>query len=117
MRMGRHRGHRGWGPPRNRPIIIHRHGRRHRGGGFLGGLLGGVIGGAVVNSLDRDNDRPPQRVDLPSHLDEIIERVTEVPEGATVYLKIEEFRALTDKNMITYQDTVPYCMGRKIEVQ
>lgn len=113
MGWGRHRRH-GWGPPRNRRVVIHRHGG---GGGFLGGLVGGVIGGAVVNSMDRDDRRPVERVDLPSHLDDIIDRVTQVPEGATVYLKIEEFRVLTDKNMITYEDTVPFCMGRKVEVQ
>jgi len=113
--MGWHRGHRGygWGPPRNRRVVIH-----HGGGGFLGGLVGGVIGGAVVNSMDHDHDRgPPQRVDLPSSIDDIIDRVVQVPEGATVYLKIEEFRALSDRNMISYKDTIPFCMGRRVEVQ
>lgn len=115
--MRRHRGM-GWGPPHNRPVIIHRHGYRRRvgGGGFVGGLVGGVIGGIIGSSSNKES-RESERDYLPSYLEEIVERVTEVPEGATVYLKIEEFRALTDKNMVTYQDTVPYCMGRKIEVQ
>lgn len=111
--MGRyHRRGWGWGPPRNRRVVIH-----HGGGGFLGGLVGGVIGGAVVNSMDRDDRGPPQRVDLPAHIDDIIDRVVQVPEGATVYLKIEEFRALSDRNMISYKDTIPFCMGRRVEVQ
>lgn len=112
--MGWHRGHRGrgWGPPRNRRIIHH-----HGGGGFVGGLVGGVIGGAIVNSMDNDDRGPSQRVDLPSNIEDIIDRVVQVPEGATVYLKIEEFRVLTDKNMISYHDTVPYAMGRRVEVQ
>lgn len=111
MGWGRHRRH-GWGPPRNRRVIHH-----HGGGGFVGGLVGGVIGGAIVNSMDNDDHRPAERVDLPSHLDDIVDRVVQVPEGATVYLKIEEFRVLTDKNMVSYKDTIPYTMGRRVEVQ
>lgn len=112
--MGWHR-RRGWGPPRNRRVVIHHGG----GGGFLGGLVGGVVGGVIGSSAGRDrgHDHPPQRVHLPSYLDDIIERVTEVPEDATVYLKIDEFRVLVDKNMITYEGKDPYCMGRRIEVQ
>ena len=110
--MGRRRG---WGPPINRRVVHHHHSGP---GGFLGGIVGGVIGGAIVNSMDKPDVVVVEKKveEKKSDLQSVLGRVTSVPTGAKVYLSLDEFRVLSDNNLIVYKDSVPYCMDRIVEV-
>jgi hypothetical protein len=90
----------------------HDRGRRVGVGSFIGGVVGGLIGSQI-----RPAPPPPPRHDDD---DELFERamhfVAEAPEGAEVRLTMDEFRAVTDRDMIKYEGIVPYCLKRQISV-
>lgn len=96
--------------------------RREFGGNVLGGIVGGLIGNAIAHA--DDDHKPAATTPKPvvaakpvvPVLEEVLKRVTQVPVGGTVFLKVEEYRILQDKNLIQYKETIPYCMERIIEV-
>jgi hypothetical protein len=100
----------------------HDHPSRGRsfGGNVLGGIVGGLIGSAIANSTEEEKpvekSPTPKPIAASSELENVLKRVTQVPVGGTVFLKVEEFRVLTDKGLVNYKETVPYCMERIIEV-
>jgi hypothetical protein len=98
-----------------------RRSRSSFGHGMLGGIVGGIIGNAIENAAEKPTPAPTPAKPAESKpatpgLEEVLKRVTQVPVGGTVYLKVEEYRVLTDKGLIQYKETVPYCMDRIIEV-
>lgn len=104
FRRNRHRyGHWHWGPPS--PWRRHR-----RGPAIVGGIIGGVIG-SIAAAAERGETAETKKA-----IEHVLKEVTSAPEGAEVYLKVDEFRVLKDHDLIQYKESVPYCMDRIIKV-
>lgn len=108
---------RGWGPP------IY---RDNRWGGYYyphhhdgpGSLIGGVIGG-VLGSLmrpERQNVVVVPEPDGDENYQHALELIAKVPDGGVVVLTPMEYRALTDKSMVSYEGEQAFALKRKLTI-
>jgi len=90
----------------------------HRGSpipGFVGGVFGGLIGSAIANSNRDDYDERDIEEENDARVKKLLDFINTAPPGATVKLTPDEFKLLSMKQMVYWQEKQPFVAGRMIE--